>query len=71
MTCIYLRKTGSQQLGAGKKCFPTIWKRKNWCLTISSITNTVAAIWREKKWIPNIWRLKSVVHYCQEQGKRV
>ena len=28
MTCIYLRKTGSQQLGAGKKCFPTIWKWK-------------------------------------------
>ena len=22
-----------------------------------------------KKWIPAIWRLKSVVHYCQEQGK--
>ena len=22
---------------------------KNWCLAISSLTNTVAAIWREKK----------------------
>ena len=33
--------------------------------------NTVAAIWREKKWIPAIWRPKNVVHNCQEQGKRL
>ena len=26
--------------------------RKNWFLAISSLTNTVAAIWREKKVIP-------------------
>ena len=44
---------------------------KNWFLDISSLTNTVAAIWREKKWIPAIWRLKNVVHSCQEQGKRL
>ena len=24
-----------------------------------------------KKWIPAIWRLKNVVHNCQEQGKRL
>ena len=29
--------------------FPAIWKWKNWFLAISSLTNTVAAIWREKK----------------------
>ena len=23
------------------------------------------------KWIPAIWRLKNVVHNCQEQGKRL
>ena len=23
-----------------------------------------------KKWIPALWRLKNVVHNCQEQGKR-
>ena len=45
--------------------------KKNWFLAISSLTNTVASIWREKKWIPAIWRTKNVVHNCQEQGKRL
>ena len=45
--------------------------KKNWFLAISSLTNTVAAIWREKKWIPAIWRPIYVVHNCQEQGKRL
>ena len=52
-------KNVSQLFGSGKNSF----------LAISSITNTVAAIWREKKWIPAIWRLKIVVNNCQEQGK--
>ena len=42
---------------------------KNWFLPISSLTNPVAAIWREKKGIPAIWIPKNVVHNCQEQGK--
>ena len=33
-------------------------RRKTLFLTTSSLTNTVAAIWREKKWIPAIWRPK-------------
>ena len=44
---------------------------KNWFLAILSLTNTVAAIWREKMWIPAIWRLKNIVHNRQEQGKRL
>ena len=44
---------------------------KNWFLAISSLTNTVTAIWREKMWIPAIWRPKNLVHNCQEQGKRL
>ena len=44
---------------------------KNWFLAISSRTNTVAAIWRERKVVPAIWSLKNVVHNCQEQGKRL
>ena len=48
---------------------------KNLFLAISSLTNTVAAIWREKKsyfgYFPAIWRPKNVVHNCQEQGKRL
>ena len=54
-------KSVSQLFGSGK----------NWFLVISSLTNSVAAIWREKKWIPVIWRPKNVVHNCQEQGKRL
>ena len=55
-------KNVSQLFGSGK----------NWLISISSLTNTVAAIWREwKKWIPAIWRPKNVVHNCQEQGKRL
>ena len=52
--------------------FPSYFEYgKNWFLAISSLTNTVAAIWREKKWITAIWRPKNVVHNCQEQGKRL
>ena len=54
-------KNVSQLFGSGK----------NWFLAISSLTNTVAALLREKKWIPAIWRPKNVVHNCQEQGKRL
>ena len=54
-------KNVSQLFGSGK----------NWFLAISSLTNTVAAIQRQKKWIPAIWRPKNVVHNCQEQGKRL
>ena len=44
---------------------------KNWFLAISSLINTVTAIWREKKGDLCIWRPKNVVHNCQEQGKRL
>ena len=44
---------------------------KTGCQLFRALTNTVAAIWREKKWIPAIWRPKNVVHNCQEQGKRL
>ena len=39
-------------------------------LAISSLTNTVAAIWREKKVDSCYMETKKVVHNCQEQGKR-
>ena len=54
-------KNVSQLFGSGK----------NWFLAISSLTNTVASIWREKKWISAIWRPKNVVHNSLEQGKRL
>ena len=52
-------KNVSQPFGSGK----------NWFLAIQSLINTVAAVQREKKWIPAIWRPKNIVHNCQEQGK--
>ena len=54
-------KNVSQLFGSGK----------NWFLAISSLTNTVAVIQRQKKSIPAIWKPKNVVHNCQEQGKRL
>ena len=54
-------KNVSQQFGSGK----------NWFLAISSLTNTVATIWRENKLDPCYLELKNVVHNCQEQGKRL
>ena len=54
-----------------KIVFQLFGSGKKWFLAISSLTNTVAAIWREKKQIPANWRAKNVVHNCQEQGKRL
>ena len=54
-------KKVSQLFGSGKNRF----------LAIQSQTNTVAAISREKKWNPAIWKPKNLVHNCQEQGKRL
>ena len=54
-------KNVSQLFGSGK----------NWFLAISSLTNTVAAIWREKKVDPCYLDTKNVVHNCQEQDKRI
>ena len=47
-------KNVSQLFGSGK----------NWFLVISSLTNTVAAIWREKKLDPYYLETKNVVHNC-------
>ena len=42
--------------------------KKTWFLAISSLTNTVAAIW--KKWIPAIWREKIYVDPCYLETKK-
>ena len=49
MTSFKVRKTGSQSVGARKNVSHLFGSGKNWFLAISSLTNTVAAIWREKK----------------------
>ena len=52
-------KNVTQLFGSGKKQF----------LAISSLTNSVAAIWREKKVDPCYLETKNIVHNCQEQAK--
>ena len=47
-------KNVSQLFGSGK----------NWFLAISSLTNTVAAIWIEKKVDPCYLEIKKLVHNC-------
>ena len=54
-------KNISQLFDSGKNCF----------LAISSQTNTVAAIQREKKVDPCYLEKKYVVHNCQNKGKRL
>ena len=54
-----------------KNFFHLFESGKNWFLAISSLTNTVAAISREKKVDPSYLETKNVVHKCQEQGKRL
>ena len=54
-------KNVSQLFGSGK----------NWLLAISSLTNTVADICREKKVDPCYLEIKNIVHNCLEQGKRL
>ena len=44
---------------------------KNWFLDISSLTNAVATIWREKSGFLLFGDQKIVVHNCLEQGKRL
>ena len=70
---IYLKseKLVHSQQEHEKSVFQLFGSKKTQFLAISSLTNTVAAIWGEKKWIPAIWRPKNVVHNCQEQGKRL
>ena len=44
---------------------------KKWFLAILSLTNTIAAIWREIKVDPCYLETKKVVYNCQEQEKRL
>ena len=44
-----VRKIGSQQLGSRKNVSQLFGSAKYWFLAISSLTNTFAAIWSEKK----------------------
>ena len=70
---IYLKseKLVHSQLEHEKNVSQLFVSEKNWLQAISSLTNTVAAFWREKKVDPCYLETKNVVHNCQEQGKRL
>ena len=53
--------------------FPSYWEvEKNWFLVITSLTNTVAAIWREEKVDPCYFGdQKNVVHNCFGASKTI
>ena len=70
---IYLKseKLVHNQQEHGKNVSQLFGSGKNWFLAISSQTNTVAAIWRQKMWIPAIRRPINIVNNFQEQGKRL
>ena len=70
---IYLKseKLVHSQLEHKKNVSKLYGSGKNWFLAISSLTNILAAIWRQKKWITAIWRPTNVVYNSQEQGKRL
>ena len=67
---IYLKseKLIHSQQELDKNVFQLFGRRKNWFLAISSLTNTVAAIWKEKKVEP--WNLENKKCSSQRIGAR-
>ena len=70
---IYLKseKLVHSQLEQEKNVSLLFGSGKLWFLAISSLTNTVAAIWREIKVDHCYLETKKVVHNCYELGKRL
>ena len=70
---IYLNsgKTGSQPVGARKNVSQVFGGGKNWFLAILSLTNTVAAIWREKKVVPCYLETKKCSSQLLEARKKI
>ena len=70
---IYLKseKLVHSQQEHEKNVFQLFGCGKNWLIAISSLTNTVATIRREKKVDPCYLEIKNIVHNCLEQGKRL
>ena len=71
MTSIKSEKLVHSQQEQEKNVSQLFGSGKNWFLAISSLTNTVAAIWRDINVDPCYLETKNLVHNCQEQGKRL
>ena len=52
--------------------FPNYLEVEKTAFQLFRACQTLLQLFGEReKWIPAIWRLKNVVHNCQEQGKRL
>ena len=70
---IYLKseKLVHSQQEHEKNVYQLFGSGKNWFLAISSLTNTVAAIWKEKKVDPCYLETKKCSSQLLVQGKRL
>ena len=70
---IYLKsiKTGSRPVGARKNVSQLFGSVKNQFLAISSLTNTVAAIWREKNVDPCYLKTKNCSSQLLGERKKI
>ena len=70
---IYLKsiKTGSRPVGARKNVSQLFGSVKNQFLAISSLTNTVAAIWREKNVDPCYLKTKNCSSQLLGESKKI
>ena len=72
MTSIQCQKTWFTASRSTKKMFPSYLEVEKTGSQLFRASQTLLQLFGErKKWIPAIWRLKNVVHNCQEQGKRL
>ena len=72
MTSIYSQKNRFTAIRSTKKMFPNYLEVEKTASQLFRACQTLLQLFGEReKWIPAIWRLKNVVHNCQEQGKRL
>ena len=72
MTSIYSQKNRFTAIRSTKKMFPNYFEVEKTGSQLFRALKTLLQLFGEReKWIPAIWRLKKVVHKCQEQGKRL
>ena len=72
MTSIYSQKNQYTAIRSTKKMFPSYLEVEKTGSQLFRGLQTLFQLFGEReKWILAIWRLKNVVHNCQEQGKRL
>ena len=70
MTSIYSQKNQFTSIRSTKNIFPNYLEVEKTAFQLFQACQTLLQLFGEReKWIPAIWRLKNVVHNCQEQEK--